>query len=274
MATKIIIAKNIGFCSGVKRAIAIAEKALIEDKRPIQFLGRLVHNEKIIEKFMKAGVKFVKDPRDAKTGTLIIQAHGFPPFLNKNSRLIIRDATCTLVRMVQTAARSLYKKGYRVIIIGDRKHSETKGIKGYGGNKAIIVENEKEARKLPEFKKMGVVSQTTQNLDNINRILEILKSKAEKIKFINTLCPEVQNRQKELEQIVKRADAILVIGSRLSANTRRLAEKVKSQGKRIIWVNSLEELKKKNLKNISLLGLVSGASTPDWEIEKIKKHFN
>lgn len=267
---KIIFAKNIGFCSGVKRAILIAEKSLRGDPKPIQFLGSLVHNEKVIEKFKKGGVKFRKNLKGVKAGTLIIQAHGFPPLLPKiNKELLIRDATCPLVKKVQLIANSLYRQGYKVIIIGDKKHSETKGIKGWCENQALIIENENQARKLPRYKKISVVAQTTQNLDKVNQILEILKNKSKKIKYFNTLCPEVQARQRELKLILKKTNGILVIGSQNSANTKRLAEIAKKSKKLTQWVNSSEELKKRNFNNISTLGVVSGTSTPDWLIKKV-----
>ncbi|MDP2909689.1 MAG: 4-hydroxy-3-methylbut-2-enyl diphosphate reductase [bacterium] len=267
---KIIIAKNVGFCSGVKRAILIADKSLQNDPRPIQFLGSLVHNETVIKKFKRDGGKFIKNLKEAKRGTLIIQAHGFPPFKKK---LLIRDATCPLVKKVQLIANSLLKEGYKVIIIGDKKHSETKGIKGWCKNKALIVENENQARKLPKFKKIGVVVQTTQNLDNVNQVLKILKTKAEKIKYFNTLCPEVRARQQELNLILGKTDGIIVIGSKSSANTKRLFQICKNYKKPVWWINSFKELKMEDLKNLSVLGVVSGTSTPDWEIKKIRKRL-
>lgn len=271
---KIIFAKNIGFCSGVKRATLIAEKALKEDKKPIQFLGSLVHNEKVIERFKKKGVKFIKSLPEAKPGTLIIQAHGIPPLSKRfYKKLLIRDATCPLVRRVQLVANSLFKKGLQVIIIGDKKHSETKGIKGYTKNKAIIVEDEKQAKRLPRYKKIGLIPQTTQNLDTVNRILKILKTKVMGVNYINTLCPEVQTRQKEIKSIAKKADGILVIGSKGSANTKRLYQISKTSRKPVWWINSLQELKKINLKKCPTLGVVSGTSTPNWEIEEIKKYL-
>jgi len=275
---KIVFAKHLGFCSGVKRAVSIAEKSLKKDQKPIWFLGNLVHNEKVMEKFKKEGVRFITSPKQAKSGTLIILAHGFPTFSLKANKklLLIRDATCPLVKKVQLLASSLYKKGYQVIIIGDRGHSETRGIKSYTKNRAIIIENENQA-KIPRFlkkvgdKKIGVVSQTTQNLNKFNHILKILENKAEELKWFNTICPEVTARQKELNKILASCNGILVIGSHSSANTGRLAEMIKKAKKNLWWINSLEELKKINFKNTQYLGVVSGASTPNWEIKKIKK---
>lgn len=273
---KVISAKNIGFCFGVKRAISIAKASLKEKIRPVQFLGSLVHNEIVVEKFLKKGIIFKKKIKEIKPGILIIQAHGFPPFprdfSNKN-KIVIRDATCSLVKKVQILANSLWKQGYQVIIIGNQHHSETKGIKGYTKNKAIIVENEKKAEKLPKFKKVAVVVQTTQNLDNVNKILKILRRKYKKVKYFNTLCPEVQIRQKEAKAIAKKVDGVLIIGSKSSANTKELYQISKSLGKLTWWINSLEELKKQKINNSIILGLLSGTSADNSEIEKIKKYL-
>ena len=272
---KVIFAKHIGFCWGVKRAITIAEKSLKEDPKPIQFLGPLVHNEKVIERLKKLGGKFIPPSNlesGIKSGTLILRAHGEIVDLKKTEKkIIIRDTTCPLVKNAQLKAQNLFEDGYQVIIIGDKGHPEVKGIKGRTEGQALVLENESQAKSLPKFKKMGVVSQTTQDLNKVNEILKILKNKAKKFKWVNTVCPEVVFRQKELSKISKKADGILVIGSRSSANTRRLAEIVKKVKKPIWWINSLAELKKINFKDISSLGVVSGTSAPDWEIKKIKK---
>lgn len=268
---KIIFAKNIGFCSGVKRAAAITERTLKEDPSPVQFLGLLVHNEKVIEDFIKKGVKFIKELKEAKSGTLIIQAHGRPPFKQEiNSKFTIRDATCPLVKRAQLVAHSFFQKGCQVIILGDENHSEVIGIKGYTENTAVVVKDEKEAQKLPFFEKIGFLSQTTKNEETFERVLEILKKKTKELYWQKTLCPEVKARQDELERILKKCDGILLIGSRLSANTQRLAEKVKKLKKKLFWINSLEELKKQKINGLSDLGVISGTSTPNWEIEKIK----
>lgn len=270
---KIIFAKNIGFCSGVKRAIALTESSLKENPQPIHFLGELVHNENVLECFSKKGVKFTKRLAGIKKGTLIIQAHGRPP-LPRLSKITIKDATCPLVKRAQLAARSFHQQRHQVIILGDANHSEVIGIKGYTNNKALVIKDEKEAATLPFINKAALVVQTTQNHEKLNKTLRVLKKRVKKISLSNTICPEVTARQKEIKQILKRCDGILVIGSKLSANTRRLAERVKQSKKKLIWVNSLKELKN-NMPQIKCqrLGVISGTSTPDWEIDKIKKYL-
>jgi len=274
---KIIFAKHIGFCSGVKRAITIAKKSLKEDPKPIQFLGPLVHNENVVEKLKRLGGKFIPLSRlesGIKSGTLILRAHGEIIDLKKTEKkIIIRDTICPLVKNAQLTAQNLFKDGYQVIIIGDKGHPEVKGIKGYTRRQAIVIENESQAKSLPKLKKMGVVSQTTQDLNKVNRILKILKNKSKEFKWVNTICPEVIFRQRELSKILKKVDGILAIGSRSSANTKRLVKIAKEVKKPIWWINSLEELKKINFKDISSLGVISGTSTPNWEIQRIRKYL-
>jgi len=269
---KIIISKNIGFCSGVKRAISMADESVKRDKKPIQFLGSIVHNEEVINKFKKLGVKFVKEIKKAKPGTLIIQAHGIPPLKkNLNNKITIKDATCPLVKRAQLIAKKLFEQGCQIIIIGDKRHEETKGIKGFTKNKAIIIENEKQAKELSYFKKIGVIAQTTQNLANVNLVLKTLKKHSKDVKYVNTICPEVQVRQGEIDLIFKQVDAILVIGSKSSANTKRLVTLAKKNKKIVFLVNSQKNIKNNNFKNIKTLGIISGTSTPGWEINKIIK---
>lgn len=272
---KIILAKNIGFCFGVKRAINSAIFSLEKDPKPIQFLGKLIHNEKVTEVLEKKGGKIILNFKEAQSGTLIIGAHGISPFVKKeiSKEVLIRDTTCPRVKKAQTSARNLFAKGYQVIIIGDKNHEETKGIKGYTKNQAIVVENEIEAKKLPILKKIGVVSQTTQDLNKVKKIIKILQKRTFDFKWQNTLCPEVSMRQKELSEIIKKSDGILVIGSQNSANAKRLVKIVKKSKKPVWLANSTEELKSINFKNISSLGVVSGTSTPDSEIKKIRKYL-
>lgn len=275
---RIIFAKNISFCSGVKRASKIAEESFKRDPKPIQFLGNLVHNELVMKDLAKKGGKIISNSKGIQRGTLITKAHGMPPGFKRGipRSVLIKDTTCPLVKNAQLKARALFKNSYQVIIIADKNHPEPRGIMGYTGGTGIIIESQIQA-KAPQFlkkiknKKIAVIAQTTQNLDKVNQILKILRGEAKRTKWFNTICPEVANRQKELSQIIKRVDGILVIGSRSSANTNQLIEIVKKSKKPLWRIDSLEELKKIEFGNISVLGVVSGTSTPDWEIKKIKK---
>mgnify|MGYP000337582312 CR=1 FL=1 len=269
---KIIFSKHLGFCFGVKRALDIVLNSLKNDPKPIQVLGEIVHNEKILEALREKGVKFISSPKFAKKGTLIIRAHGFPPF-EVPSNVTLRDATCLFVKKVQNLAKILNENGYQVVIFGKKTHPEVVGICAFSQNKAKVLENKSQAKKLPRFKKIGLISQTTCDEEKFLEILEVLKNKTKELKHFETICPEVKLRQRELREILKITEAVLVIGSKHSSNTQKLAKIVQNSGKKLIWVNSLKELKRRNLERFSSLGVVSGTSAPDFEVEKIKKYL-
>lgn len=265
---KIIVAKNIGFCTGVRRAIDIAQKSLEKDPKPVYFLGEIIHNERLTKEIEQKGGKIISDPRKARAGTLVIRAHGTPP-LPQLKNIFLEDATCPLVTKAQKAAKTLRKEGYEVIIIGEKNHPEVQGIVGNIEGRATVIKDGEEAKKLKLFEKLGVVAQTTQNLNTVNRILDILKNKTKKLKWTNTLCPQVSFRQKELSEIIKKADGVLVIGSPASANTRNLVEIARAVKKPAWLANSAEELNRADFGGISTLGVVSGTSTPDLLVQEI-----
>jgi (E)-4-hydroxy-3-methyl-but-2-enyl pyrophosphate reductase len=298
---RLIIAKNIGFCTGVKRALDISRDSLRGDPKPVYFLGEVIHNEKVIKEIEKKGGKIISNPKMVKSGTLVIRAHGSPP-LPPLKNVLIKDATCLLVKRAQEAAKNLLKEGYEVVIIGEKKHPEVIGILGCIKNKAVVVGNEFEAKKIKKSGKIGVIAQTTQNFEKIEKILKILEKKNKKLKWVNTLCPQVSFRQKELSEIVKNTDGVLVIGSPTSANTQNLVNIVEKNKKPVWLVNSAKEINylahggaryplrgkldsaiakinkfdsaiakinKNNFEKISSLGIVSGTSAPDWIVKEI-----
>ncbi|MGC9031472.1 MAG: 4-hydroxy-3-methylbut-2-enyl diphosphate reductase [Minisyncoccia bacterium] len=278
---KIIFAKHLGFCAGVRRALILAKKVLKTGPKPVYFLGDLVHNEKVMEKITKWGGKIIGNPNEIKKGSLVLRAHGEilseETILNlKKKKIKIFDATCPLVKKAQNSAILLKKQGFLVLIIGDKKHAEVEGIKKAVQNEAIVIENEKDLKKIIKNiskikQKIGIVSQTTQEVENMNNILNILKKKFKNLKYLDTLCSEVKARQKEIKEIIKRADGILVIGSKDSANTKRLVILAEKAKRKTWWINSLKDLKQIDFFNIKTLGVISGTSAPDWEINKIKK---
>ncbi|MCD4694026.1 4-hydroxy-3-methylbut-2-enyl diphosphate reductase [bacterium] len=270
---KIIISKKLGFCFGVKRSIEIAQKALKGDELPVNFLGYIVHNEKVIDKFKKRGVNFISSLDEMNGGTLITKAHGVSKKIldeGKKRNLNIKITTCPIVRKAQKKAEELYRDNYQVIIIGEKEHPETKVIKECAGKKAIITEDETEINNLPFYEKLGVIAQTTKKREKVERLLKLLEKKCKKLKWLDTICNEVSERQRELREILKEVEGVIVVGSKKSANTTRLAEITEKNNKKLFWVDSLEEIKVEEIKKLNSIGLVSGTSAPDWEIEKIK----
>lgn len=269
---RVIFAKNLGFCTGVKRAIEIARKSLIQDQKPVWFLGEIIHNEKIINEILESGGKIINDPAKAKNGTLVIRAHGTAPF-GELKNVLIKDATCPLVKRAQDVAKNLQKEGYKIIIIGERKHPEVIGILGNINGQATVIEKATDAKTVQKTEKLGVLAQTTQSQEKVAEILKILETKTKELKWQNTLCPQVSARQKELKSILKKADGILVVGSETSANTQRLVKIAQKNTKNVWCANSIDQLKKMPIKSVAVLGVVSGTSAPDWEVEKITNYL-
>jgi len=273
---KIILAKNIGFCAGIKRALSLTEESIKLKQKPCQVLGSLLHNEEVAAKLQKRGVKFIKSIKEVKNGILIISAHGpgkedLSKINNKDLKII--DATCLLVKKAQNLAHYPWAKGHKVIIIGDKGHTEVESIQGAINRKGIVIENEEEAKKLKldQKKLLAVVAQTTQNPARVERILRALKKKYKKVDFYNTLCPTVLNRQKETKEIAKKSDVMLVIGSKNSANTKRLVEISKELQKNTYQIENASQLKEEWFSGIKKVGIVGGTSTPEWLIKDVIK---
>ena len=271
---KIVLAKNIGFCFGVKRAYDMCLKAVKEKPAPYYILGPLVHNEKVVKRIEKLGIKMISSIDEANKGTLIISAHGAGPEVfqkAKEKNLEIVDTTCPLVIKVQNSAKVLQNEGYQVIIIGDKGHTEVKSINKAIRENGIIIDREEAASQIKTEKPLGVVIQTTQNPERVKRIVKRLRETGKEVKVLDTLCPVVVSRQKELIDLTKKVDLVLVLGSKTSANTMRMVEIAKELDAPVNLVedkNFSRELLEK-ISQAEKVGVVSGTSTPDWLIEEI-----
>lgn len=268
----IIISKRLGFCFGVKRSIEIAQETLKDGKKPVSFLGHIVHNENAVADFKEKGGTFVKSADEVEEGTLVTKAHGVSNDVVETAEkkgVEIKNTTCPIVREAQKKAEQLYLDGYQVVIIGEKEHPETQVINECAGGKAIITEDEEEIKKMYFYKKIGVVAQTTKKREKVEKVLEFLKKRCKELKWEDTICNEVSERQKELKGMLDKVNGVIVIGSKTSANTTRLAEITEKNNKKLWWVNSVEELDEDDLKNYESIGVVSGTSAPDWEVEKI-----
>ena len=263
---KINVAKSSGFCFGVKRAIKIS-KRLAESEKKVYVLGDIVHNSFVVEELKGKGIKKIKSLKKGKDSVLIIRAHGAPKgtFTKaKKAGYKIIDATCPKVKDIYEIARRLEKTS-RVIIIGDREHDEVKGIAGLLKKKPITIESpiDIDIKKLKRVKKAAVVTQSTQSIDNIEEVMEVLSRIIPNIKLYNTTCRITRVKQKEIKSLPVGNDVVLIIGSRTSANTKRLYEISKEINKNTHWIESARGIKKQWFKKAKNVGIMSGASTPD-----------
>ena len=274
---KINIAKSAGFCFGVKRALEIATKTARTEKN-VYMLGDIVHNEDVVRQIQQAGIKKIKGLSNGKNRTLLIRAHGASLATIAKARKCgfkIIDATCPMVKEIHSIALTMEKKGCAIIIIGDKKHDEVQGILGQLKNKAIVIDN---LNNLPflmleKLSKAAVVVQSTQNLEKTLSIVNVLKTYIQDLRFFNTICRPTRIKQEEIKAMPRENDMMIIIGSRTSANTKRLYEISKALNSRSYWIQSKKDLKNRWFKEVGNVGITAGASTPDATTQEVVRRI-
>ncbi|MFH1395089.1 MAG: 4-hydroxy-3-methylbut-2-enyl diphosphate reductase [Candidatus Omnitrophota bacterium] len=274
---KINIAKSSGFCFGVRRAINIS-RSVADKKKKAYVLGDIVHNSFVVNDLKKEGIKKIASIRHNPNSTLIIRAHGAPKKVFQKARSSgykIVDATCPKVKEIYLRAKRLEKTN-KIIIIGDNNHAEVKGIAGQLKTRPITIDSVKSIakKKLSRIKKAAVITQSTQTIDNINEIMTRLEQIIPKIKLYDTTCRTTRIKQKEIKILPKKNDIMLIIGSKTSANTKRLYQISKSLNKQTHWIESAGDLNVKWFKNAGNTGIMAGASTPDYITNKVVERIN
>jgi 4-hydroxy-3-methylbut-2-enyl diphosphate reductase len=246
-------------------------------------LGSLVHNADVVKNLENLGVKKLKIDRNLfsnlrnikkSIGTLVVTAHGMGPGIYEfceREKINLIDTTCPRVMKVQRLAKNFSDKLDKLIVVGDRNHKETKGIIEWSKNTGIIVEKIRDLKKLrlKSFKNIAVLFQTTQSLDLAEIINSFMHNFCPNAKIMNTICLATYHRQKELKKIARKNDAVVIIGSPESANSRRLWEIAKKINPRSYFVENFQQIKKEWFKNIGRLGVTAGASTPEWAISDV-----
>ncbi|OQX56379.1 MAG: 4-hydroxy-3-methylbut-2-enyl diphosphate reductase [Candidatus Cloacimonas sp. 4484_209] len=270
---KIILTPKAGFCFGVKRAMKIAEEtARSNSGLPSYTFGPLIHNPQAVAYLESIGVHQINRLEGVKPGKLIVRSHGMPPSIVNKARKLgfeIIDATCPIVRRSQDFAKFLLKENYTVVVIGEANHPEVIGIVGHTNGKAIVVEKESDVKKIEGKEKIGVVTQTTQSMEYFQRlVLKILELGSE-IRIYNTICGATQQRQKSTLKLAERADVMIIIGGKNSANTTHLAQLSRETGKPTYHIERAEEILPEWFENKHVVGVSAGASTPSYVIEEV-----
>ena len=262
---KILVAKDAGYCFGVRDAVELAKKSGI-DYEEVYMLGDIVHNEQVVSDLSKKGSKVVKNLEEIpKDKPVLFRAHGTDPETWKaaqKKKLNIIDATCPLVTEIHEEIKSLEEEGRRTIIIGDHNHDEVVGIASQVNN-AIIISSSEEARSLKKMKKAGVVTQSTQMIENVQDILTVLSEKVYDLRFVNTICYPTRRNHEQIKKLADICDLMVVIGSYTSANSKRLTQLSMARNKNSFQVTCADEVKKSWFSNIGSVGISAGASTPD-----------
>ena len=272
---RITIAKDAGYCFGVRDAVDLAYKTAKEHDE-VYMLGDIVHNESVVSDLNKVGAKVVDSINDVpENRKILFRAHGTVPEIWKKaseSGKTIIDATCPLVHKIHKEVKELEHEGRKIVVIGDHGHDEVVGIAAQV-KEAIIISNEKEAREMKKYRKIGVVSQSTQMIENVNEIIKVLISKIYDIRFINTICFPTKRNHDQIKDLAADCDVIVIIGSFTSANSKRLAKMSKTINERTYQVTCSEDVKPEWFVNCKSVGISAGASTPDYLINDVAKNI-
>jgi (E)-4-hydroxy-3-methyl-but-2-enyl pyrophosphate reductase len=271
-AMEVILAKSAGFCYGVRRALDTVTKAAASLGKPMFTLGPLIHNPQVIEKLESEGVRSVAALDDILAGSVVVMpSHGVPGEVTERAAaagLEVIDVTCPFVQKVHRVVQGLVRHGYQVIVLGDKGHTEVRGIMSMAGDDALAVEDVGE---LPDimFKHVGVVAQTTQTAERYQRLVSHICTQSYEVRAYNTICNATIDRQKAAVDVARDADVMVVVGGRNSANTRRLEEICAATGVPTYHVEVADEIDPSWFSDAAKVGVTAGASTPDWIIREV-----
>lgn len=273
----VIVAKRAGFCPGVKRAIEKVLELEAAGKKPVYTLGPLIHNKQVTDMLCAKQITAISSPEEAtdKAGVLVIRAHGITPQFQhevEKCGMEVIDATCPLVKHAQNIIDKFARRGYDTVIVGDADHAEVIGLMGYTQGRGTVVSGPQEAKQLPHFDKVNVVSQTTQKETVFYETAEEVKKHADSCQISNTICQPTKERQKETIEFAQNADLVIVVGGKHSANTARLALLCKELSSAVQHVETEEELNEKEILKAKKIFITAGASTPDWVIDRVADH--
>jgi len=272
---RITIARTAGFCWGVRRTVNKVLETTAERTTPVATLGPVIHNPQTIEKFESKGVRVYQQVDEVPDGTtLIIRTHGAvvpEQRLAKDRGLNVIDGTCPYVKFPQVMVQRLSRDGYHVLIIGDEKHAEIKGVASYAEGPYTIIKTGEPIPDLPGVKKVAIVSQTTNDNTYFKRVVGEASVRFREVRAINTICYDTGERQTEVRELASKVQVLVVVGGRMSANTRHLAE-IASEilpPERVHHVERAEELQAAWFEGFEEVGLSAGASTPDDVIQSV-----
>ena len=266
---EINLAKNYGFCFGVKRAIDMAEES-----KNATTMGPLIHNDEEINRLKKnfnvTTAHTMDEIGDAKK--VIIRTHGIvKDDLAKlqASRVEVIDATCPFVTKPQEIVEEMSQKNYKIIIFGDENHPEVKGVKSYAVNSATVILSVDELKNVPLGPKIAIVSQTTKKYTEFMKIVNYLVERVSEVRVFNTICNATFENQDAARELSVNSDVMIVIGGKNSSNTKQLLNISEENCADCYLIENDKELDKTWFVGKKKCGVTAGASTPDWIIEKI-----
>lgn len=277
MMKKVLLAQPRGYCAGVERAVEAVELALERHGAPVYVRKQIVHNAHVVADLETKGAVFVEETHEVPEGAvLVLSAHGVAPEVHTSAAergLSVIDATCPLVTKVHLEAKRFVAEGRNIVLIGHEGHEEVVGTTGQAPDRTILVQNPEEARviELPDAEHVSYLTQTTLSVDETQEIIQILRERYPQIQAPprEDICYATQNRQDAVKEIARHADVVLVIGSRNSSNSNRLVEVSRDAGTPAYLVDDETDVDLQWLEGAEVIGLTSGASAPEWLVERM-----
>jgi len=266
------VAPGAGFCFGVKRALRLAFEAARRGDGPVFTLGPIIHNPQVVARLEDEGLRVIRDLDEIDEGTLVVRSHGLPASVLEEARrrgFEIVDATCPFVKQVQDRAKELQGEGYLVVVVGEEDHPEVLSITGSLEQPALVVDGPEGLDRLGEPERVGVVCQTTQPPERLRAVTIELLSRAPEVRVFNTICEATFERQANALELAERADVMMVVGGRNSANTRRLWELCREAGCDAYHIETADEFDPSWIEGAETVGITGGASTPQWIIDAL-----
>jgi 4-hydroxy-3-methylbut-2-en-1-yl diphosphate reductase len=273
---KIIRAEHLGMCFGVKDAIALAMETA--QREPLTILGDLVHNETVLCELRVKGIQFEQRAENVGTQTMMITAHGASELTKNQARsrgLHVLEATCPLVHVAHRALLKLVREGFYPVVIGKRDHVEVRGLTEDLAECEIVL-NEADILQLHERPRFGVISQTTQPIEKVRRLVQLLRERFpnSEVRFVDTVCQPTKQRQTAAIELAQKADVVIVIGGAHSNNTHELVKTCSKFCPRVHHVQTDDDLRTEWFFDDDTVGITAGTSTPDAVIDAIAEKLN
>lgn len=281
MVTKVLLAAPRGYCAGVDRAVETVQRALDTFGAPIYVRKQIVHNLHVVRDLEVKGAIFVEELDEVPVGsTVVFSAHGVAPEVHEEAKersLRAIDATCPLVTKVHYEAKAFAAKGYHIVLIGHEGHEEVVGTMGEAPASITLIgtPDEVDGLDLPQSDKVAYLSQTTLSVDETEDVITRLRARFPHIEGPprEDICYATQNRQVAVKELAEHADVVLVIGSDNSSNSKRLAEVAAGRGVSAYLIDDESEIEESWFVGAQTVGVTSGASAPEWLVDKVLDWF-
>ncbi len=274
MKRTIQVAKQAGYCFGVRRALDMAKDHLSQSASKVYSLGPIIHNPRVVKEFHERGLTPLDSIETIDEGVLVIRSHGVEKTVLEEARakgLVVVDATCPFVKNAQKLARRLSEQGYQLVIVGKESHPEVKGILSYSGEDPVVVANVQDLEEKHIGLKVCVLAQTTQEQGNFIEVVRAVLPLAYECRVFNTICNATSTRQAATAELASSVDLMFVVGGKNSANTARLSDICRASGAVTYQIESVEEITPEMIRDKISIGITAGASTPAEHVEAVRK---